>query len=39
LSAPCRAYIERLAELCGAALDVASVGRDREHTLARRQLV
>ncbi len=35
----CRAYIERLAELCGADVDVVSVGADREHTLVRRELV
>lgn len=35
----CRAYIERLAELCGAPIDVISVGPDREHTLVRRPLV
>jgi adenylosuccinate synthase len=35
----CRAYIERLAELAGAEVDVVSVGPDREHTLVRRPLV
>ena len=39
LPAECRAYIERLAELCGAEVDVVSIGPDREHTLVRRQLV
>ncbi|MBV9101176.1 MAG: adenylosuccinate synthase [Candidatus Dormibacteraeota bacterium] len=36
LPAACRAYIERVGELCGAAVDVVSVGPDREHTLVRR---
>ncbi|HEY4869321.1 MAG TPA: adenylosuccinate synthase [Candidatus Dormibacteraeota bacterium] len=31
----CRAYVERLGELCGSAVDVVSVGPDREHTLVR----
>ena len=35
----CRDYIERVAELSGAGVDVVSVGPDREHTLVRRQLV
>jgi adenylosuccinate synthase len=35
----CRAYIDRLAELSGAEVDVVSVGPDREHTLVRRQLL
>jgi adenylosuccinate synthase len=35
----CRAYIDRLAELSGAEVDVVSVGPDREHTLVRRQLI
>ncbi len=35
----CRDYIDRLAELCGAAVDVVSIGPDREHTLVRRELV
>jgi adenylosuccinate synthase len=39
LPAACRAYIERLAELSGAEVDVVSVGPDREHTLVRRPLV
>jgi adenylosuccinate synthase len=32
----CRAYVERIGELCGAPVDVVSVGPDREHTLVRR---
>jgi adenylosuccinate synthase len=32
----CRSYVERVGELCGAAVDVVSVGPDREHTLVRR---
>jgi adenylosuccinate synthase len=35
----CRAYIERVAELCGADVDVVSIGPDREHTLVRRPLI
>jgi adenylosuccinate synthase len=35
----CRAYIERLADLSGASVDVVSVGRDRQHTLVRKELV
>jgi adenylosuccinate synthase len=35
LPAACRAYLERLGELSGAAVDVVSVGPDREHTLVR----
>ncbi len=35
----CQAYIERLGELAGAAVDVVSVGADREHTLVRRPLI
>jgi adenylosuccinate synthase len=36
LPAACRAYVERIGELCGAKVDVVSVGPDREHTLVRR---
>jgi adenylosuccinate synthase len=36
LPAACRRYVDRLGELCGAAVDVVSVGPDREHTLVRR---
>ena len=32
----CRAYVTRIGELCGAAVDMVSVGPDREHTLVRR---
>jgi adenylosuccinate synthase len=39
LPSACRVYIERLVELCGADVDVVSIGPDREHTLVRRQLV
>jgi adenylosuccinate synthase len=39
LPTACREYIDRLAELPGADVDVVSVGPDREHTLVRRQLV
>jgi adenylosuccinate synthase len=39
LPAACRDYIERVAELCGADVDVVSIGPDREHTLVRRPLV
>jgi adenylosuccinate synthase len=35
LPSACRAYVERIGELCGAAVDVVSVGPDREHTLVR----
>ena len=35
----CREYIARLAELCGAPVDVVSVGPDRQHTLVRRPLI
>ncbi|MHB8718913.1 MAG: adenylosuccinate synthase [Candidatus Dormibacteria bacterium] len=35
----CRDYIDRLATLSGAPVDVVSVGPDREHTLVRRPLV
>ena len=35
LPAACRAYIDRVGELCGASVDVVSVGPDREHTLVR----
>jgi adenylosuccinate synthase len=38
LPVPCRAYVERVGELCGAAVDVVSVGPDREHTLVRSAL-
>ena len=36
LPAACRAYVTRIGELCGAPVDVVSVGPDREHTLVRR---
>jgi adenylosuccinate synthase len=39
LPVACRDYIERVAELCGAEVDVVSIGPDREHTLVRRPLV
>jgi adenylosuccinate synthase len=39
LPAACRDYVDRLAELSGADIDVVSVGPDREHTLMRRQLI
>ncbi|MFN2569142.1 MAG: adenylosuccinate synthase [Candidatus Dormibacteria bacterium] len=39
LPSACRRYIERLEELCGAPVDVVSVGPDREHTLVRRPLI
>ena len=35
LPSECRAYVERIGELCGSAVDVVSVGPDREHTLVR----
>ena len=35
----CRGYVERIGELCGATVDVVSVGPDREHTLVRRSLL
>ena len=35
LPAECRAYVERIGELCASAVDVVSVGPDREHTLVR----
>ena len=35
LPAACRAYLERIGELCEASIDVVSVGPDREHTLVR----
>jgi adenylosuccinate synthase len=31
----CRAYVDRIGELCGAPVDVVSVGPDREHTLVQ----
>jgi adenylosuccinate synthase len=39
LPAACRAYVERLATLAGAPVDVVSIGPDRQHTLVRRDLV
>jgi adenylosuccinate synthase len=39
LPAACRDYIDRIAELGGADVDVVSVGPDREHTLVRRPLI
>jgi adenylosuccinate synthase len=35
LPSECRAYVERIGELCGSVVDVVSVGPDREHTLVR----
>lgn len=35
----CRAYIERIGELCGSSVDVVSVGPDRAHTLVRNPIV
>ena len=35
LPSECRAYVERIGELCGSAVDVVSVGPDRDHTLVR----
>lgn len=35
LPKPCRTYLERIGDLCEAAVDVVSVGPDREHTLVR----
>lgn len=35
----CRAYLDRVAELCGAPIDVVSVGPDRTQTLIRRPLI
>ena len=32
---PVAPYIERVGELCGATVNVVSVGPDREHTLVR----
>ena len=39
LPATARAYVETLEELCGASVDVISVGPDREHTIVRRPIV
>jgi adenylosuccinate synthase len=39
LPARCRAYVERLAELSGASIDVVSIGPDRQHTVVRRDLL
>ncbi len=39
LPANCRAYIERIEELCGAPVDVVSVGPDRLQTLLRNPLI
>lgn len=36
LPSACRDYIARIGDLCGAQVDVVSVGPDREHTLVRR---
>jgi adenylosuccinate synthase len=36
LPAACRRYVERIGELCGAPVDVVSIGPDRDHTLVRR---
>ena len=38
LPAECRDYVTRLEELCGAPVDIISVGPDREHTIVRRPL-
>ena len=35
----CRNYLMRVSELCGASVDVVSVGPDREHTLVRKSLL
>src|SRR5438132_96064 len=35
LPSACRAYVDRIGQLCGAPVDVVSVGPDREHTLVR----
>ena len=35
----CRDYVERLEQLCGAPIDVLSVGPDREQTIIRRPLL
>ena len=35
----CRAYVERLEHLCGAAVDVVSTGPDRDDTIIRRPLI
>ena len=39
LPGACRAYIDRVGELCGASVNVVSVGPDREHTLVRTSLL
>jgi adenylosuccinate synthase len=39
LPGPCRDYVERLSERCGASIDVISVGPDREQTIIRRPLI
>ena len=39
LPAPCRDYVEQLAERCGASIDAISVGPDREQTIIRRPLI
>ncbi|HEY6379421.1 MAG TPA: adenylosuccinate synthase [Candidatus Dormibacteraeota bacterium] len=35
----CRAYVERLEELCGVSVDVVSVGPDRQHTIVRHPII
>ena len=39
LPAECRAYIERLSELCGASIDVISTGPDRNDAVIRKPLI
>ena len=39
LPGACRDYVERIGELCGASVDVISVGADRSETIVRRDLV
>lgn len=39
LPGACRDYVQRIEEVCGASIDVISVGRDRAQTLTRRALI
>ncbi len=39
LPAACRAYVEKIEELCGVGVDVVSVGPDRQHTIVRREII
>jgi adenylosuccinate synthase len=39
LPAACRAYVERLEELCGASIDVVSTGPDRSDVVVRKALI